>query len=207
PALHAGVDSGLSNVTAIAADNAGFVPHIVNGRPVKSINQFSNKRRAALRSRLGMVSTSRRLERGTGKRTRRIDHYLHMASRHIIEPLAADGLGTLCIGKIPTWKQGANLGRHNNQHFVSIAHARLIAMLIYKAELVGIRVCVTEESYSSKANFLDADALPVCGIAEIAAATPAPAFRGKRAKRAFTGQQTVDKLMRMSTAPTTSCVR
>ena len=69
PMLHAGVDVGLNNLATITADKAGFVPRIVNGRPVKSINQFYNKRRAELQSQMGTVSTSNRLERITTKRT------------------------------------------------------------------------------------------------------------------------------------------
>ena len=69
-----------------------------------------------------------------------------------------------CIGKNPLWKQEANLGRRANQNFVSIPHARFIEMLTYKAELVGIQVIVTEESYTSKASFLDGDPLPVYDV-------------------------------------------
>jgi putative transposase len=124
------------------------------------------------------VGTSWRLERITTKRTRRIDHYLHTASRRIIELLVAAGIGTLVIGKNPLWKQEANLGWRGNQNFVSVPHARFIAMLTYKAELVGIHVQITEESYTSKASFLDADLLPVYD-----ATTPAPTFSGRRVKR------------------------
>jgi putative transposase len=178
PTLHAGVDIGLNNLATITADKAGFVPRIVNGRPVKSINQFYNKRRAELQSCLGTVGTSTRLQRITVKRTRCIDHYLHTASRRIVDLLVAEGIGTLCIGKHPTWKQEANMGRRNNQNFVSVPHARFVEMLTYKSELVGIRMLVTEESYTSKASFLDAVPLPVYG-----AAKPAPIFSGKRVKR------------------------
>ncbi len=113
----------------------------------------------------------------TTKRTRRIDHYLHTASRRIIDLLVAEGIGTLCIGKNPLWKQEAAMGRRSNQNFVSVPHARFIEMLSYKAALVGIQVCLTEESYTSKASFLDADPLPVYGAAE------PPAFSGRRVKR------------------------
>jgi putative transposase len=150
---------------------------VVNGRPVKSINQYYNKRRAELQSRLGKAHSSRRLDRITTQRTRRIEWYLHTASRRIIELLVAEGIGTLCIGKNPLWKQEAHLGRRNNQNFVSVPHARFVEMLAYKAELVGIQVRVTEESYTSKASFLDADPLPVYGSAEV------PAFSGRRVKR------------------------
>src|SRR5215470_11072225 len=103
----------------------------------------------------------------TAKRTRRIDHYLHVASRRIIDLLVAEGIGVLVIGKNPLWKQEVNLGKRNNQNFVSVPHARFIEILTYKAELVGIQVTVTEESYTSKASFLDADPLPVYGGEDI----------------------------------------
>ena len=70
------------------------------------------------------------------------------------------------IGKNPLWKQEVHLGRRTNQNFVSVPHARFIEMLTYKAELVGIQVIVTEESYTSKASFLDGDPLPIYGAAE-----------------------------------------
>jgi putative transposase len=161
PRLCAGVDIGLNNLAAITSSKVGFVPRIVNGRPVKSINQFYNKRKAELQRRLGHPGTTAQMERLTARRTRRIDHYLHTASRRLIDLLVAESIGTLVIGQNPRWKQEANMGRRNNQNFVGVPHARFVKMLSYKAELVGIRVIVTEESYTSKASFLDADPLPV----------------------------------------------
>jgi putative transposase len=117
------------------------------------------------------------MERLTAHRTRQIDHYLHTASRRIIDLLVAEGIGTLCIGKNPLWKQNGGLGKRTNQNFVQVPHARFVEMLTYKAELVGIRVCLTEESYTSQASFLDADPLPVYGDADI------PAFSGQRVTR------------------------
>jgi putative transposase len=177
PSLHAGVASGLNHLAVLTADKAGFVPHAVNGRPVQSNTPFDNKRRAELQSLLETMGTSRRLERITTNRTRRIDHYLHTASHRIIALLVAEGIGMFCIGKNPLWKQEAHLGRRTKQHFVSVPHARFIARLTYKAELMGMQVRLTEESYTSKASFLDADPLPVYGAADI------PAFSDKRVKR------------------------
>jgi len=178
-ALHASVDLGVNNLATIASDKPGFVPRIVNGHPVKSINQFYNKRRAELQSRLGHPGTTAQLERLTVHRTRQIDHYLHTASRRIIDLLVAEGIGALVIGKNPFWKQEVNLGKRNNQNFVSIPHARFIDMLIYKAEWVGIQVNVTEESYTSKASFLDGDSLPVYN----ASRQETTVFSGRRLKR------------------------
>jgi putative transposase len=178
-ALHAGVDLGVNNLALLTSDKLGFVPRVVNGRPVKSINQFYNKRRAELQSLLGTVGTSRRLERLTTKRTRRIDWYLHTASQRIVDLLVAESIGTLCIGKNPLWKQEARMGKRGNQSFVSVPHARFIAMLTYKAELVGIQVFVTEESYTSRASFLDGDLLPVYD----ARCPTQPCFSGRRVTR------------------------
>src|SRR5262249_29775342 len=125
----------------------------------------------------GEAYTSRRLGRLTTRRTRRVDHYLHTASRRLLDLLVAGGIGPLCIGKNPFWKQEASLGKRNNQNFVSVPHARFISILAYKAELVGIRVQITEESYTSKASFLDADPLPAFSSAE------ALTFSGRRVKR------------------------
>ena len=96
------------------------------------------------------------MQRITNKRNRQVDHYLHAASKAITDLMVKEGAGTLIIGKNPLWKQKVNNGRHNNQNFVCIPHARFIDMLTYKAELVGIQV----ESYTSKASFLDLDPIP-----------------------------------------------
>ena len=152
----AGIDIGLDNLATLTSNKSCFVPRIVNGRPVKSINQYYNKERARLQACLPEKQyTSRRLDRLTAKRTRRINHYLHEASKHILDLLVSEQIGTLVIGKNPEWKQDANMGKRNTQNFVSVPHARFIDMLTYKARLVGIKVVLTEESYTSKCSFLD----------------------------------------------------
>jgi putative transposase len=156
--LIAGVDLGIDNLATIASNKVGFVPIVVNGRPVKSINQFYNKRRAELQAWCAKRQfTTHRLDRLTDKRNRRIDHELHVASRRIIELLVREGIGTLVIGKNDGWKQRVRLGKRTNQSFVAIPHARFIEMLSYKAKLRGIGVLVTEESHTSKCSFLDGE--------------------------------------------------
>ena len=155
PAYFAGGDIGLDNLVTITSNKPGFTPVVVNGRPIKSINQYYNSRRAELQSRLPVGASSRRLERLTDKRNRRIRHELHLASRRVIELLVQEGIATLVIGKNDGWKQEINLGGRTNQNFVGIPHTRFIQMLAYKAELVGIRVIAREESYTSKCSFLD----------------------------------------------------
>jgi putative transposase len=178
PAFYAGIDIGMNNLVALTSNKPNFKAIIVNGRPVKSVNQFYNKRKAELQKQLGHTGTTKRMERVTNKRNRRIDQYMHTASKRIVDVLVKEGIGVLCIGKNDAWKQEANMGKRTNQNFVQIPHARFIAMLTYKAELVGIRVEITEESYTSKASLLDLDPLPVRNNGD-----EKHTFSGKRVKR------------------------
>ncbi len=179
PAYYAGIDIGMNNLIALTSNKPHFQSMLVNGRPVKSVNQFYNKRRADLQSKLDHTGMTKRMERMTNKRNRRINHYMHTVSKRVIDVLVQEGIGTLVIGKNDGWKQEANMSKRNNQNFVQIPHARLIAMLTYKAELVGIRVKVTEESYTSKASLLDLDPLPIRDLNNDTKHT----FSGKRVKR------------------------
>jgi putative transposase len=154
----AGVDLGVDNLAAVASNQPDFVPVLINGRPLKSLNQWYNKRRASLQAKLSTGQfTSRQLDILTDKRKRQVDHYLHVASRQIIDLLVQHHIGTLVIGKNDGWKQQVNLGKRTNQTFVFLPHARFIAMLTYKAQVVGITVIVTEESHTSKCSFLDCE--------------------------------------------------
>jgi IS605 OrfB family transposase len=175
----AGIDLGVNNLVALASNKPGFQPIVVNGRPVKSTNQYYNKRKAELQKALGHTGKTKRMERITNKRNRRIDHYMHTVSRRVIDLLVSEGIGTLVIGKNDGWKNGIERGKQNNQNFCFIPHAKFISMLKYKAELVGIKVKLTEESYTSKASFLDGDEIPVYDPKR----KDKPTFSGKRIKR------------------------
>ena len=176
----ASIDLGLNNLVALTSNQSGFTPLLINGRPLKSLNQFYNKRKAQLQSQLkGNSKTSSRIQRLTRCRNQKVDNYLHCSSRLIINLLVARKIGTLVIGKNLQGQSEISLGKQTNQNFVSVPHARLIEMLEYKAELVAITVIVQEESYTSKANFLALDPIPVYGKT----GTNDVAFSGKRIKR------------------------
>ena len=141
---------------------------------LKSLNQFYNQRRAKLQSLLkGNRQSSQRMRRLTRCRNQKIDDYLHRASRYLVNLLVDQEITTLVIGKNDGWKQEVNLGKVNNQKFVTIPHARLIEMISYKCQLVGISVIIQEESYTSVANFLNLELLPVYGQT-----TEKPVFSG-----------------------------
>jgi len=163
PSFCVAIDLGVTNLAAITSNCVGFLPRLVNGRTLKSINQWYNKRMKELKLCLPKEDRERvtkQMERITTHRNRQVNHYLHTASKRIIDFLVQEGVGTIIVGKNPFWKQEAGMGRRNNQNFVQIPHARFIDMLTYKAALVGIQVEVQEESYTSKASFLDLDPIP-----------------------------------------------
>src|SRR4028118_370232 len=175
----ASIDLGLDNLVALTSNQPGFTPLLINGRPLKSINQFYNKRSSQLQSQLkGGRKTSPRIQRLTRCRNQKIDNYLHQASRLIVDVVSAKQIGTLVVGKNEQWKTEINLGKQTNQNFVNIPHSRLIEMLEYKARLAGINVIVQEESYTSRANFMGQDPIPVYGKTK-----KEPMFTGKRIKR------------------------
>ena len=175
----ASIDLGLDSLVSLTSNQPGFIPLLINGRPLKSINQFYNKRSSRLQSQLtGNRKTSPRIQRLTRWINHKVDNYLHHANRLIINLLLTKQIGPLVIGKNAQWKTEINLGKPTNQNFVSIPHSRLIEMLDYKARLVGIDVIVQEKSYTSGANVLGLDSIPGYGKTE-----KYPVFTGKRIKR------------------------
>lgn len=175
----AGIDLGVNNLMAVTTNQTGVRPLLIKGRPLKAINTFYNKQRSCLQSELKIKQNqtqSQRLKKLTHKRNCRVDNYLHTASKIVIDWCREHQIGILVIGHNPTWKQQINLGKRNNQQFVSIPHYKLIEMLTYKAKLKGIKVVRTEESYTSQASAVDGDALPKYGEKK-------PLFQGKRIAR------------------------
>ena len=165
--LVAAIDIGVDNLAALTSNQLGFTPILVNGRPLKSLNQFYNKTKAKLQSLLkGDKQTSRRIQRLTALRNNQVDSYLHLCSRWIIDYLDKCGISLLIIGKNPLWKQFVNNGKKNNQSFTSIPHAHFVEMLTYKGAIKGIKVVCSEESYTSLASFLSLDTIPVYGSDE-----------------------------------------
>jgi putative transposase len=106
----AAIDMGVNNLAAVTFNQPGLCPLLVNGRPLKSINQYYNKERARLQSLLPPEQHhSSRLDILTEKRNRRVNAYLHLASRRIVELLQSHAIDTLVIGKNDGWKRFGGL--------------------------------------------------------------------------------------------------
>jgi len=150
-----------------------YQPKIYDGRAIKSVNQYCNKKVGKLKSLLGgKQKSSQGIKRLWQKRNQQVDYYLHCTSSAIISELVNHQIGSLIIGWNRQFKDSINIGRVNNQNFVSVPHYRLIEQLKYKGALAGIEVITVEESYTSKCSALDLEPLK-----------KQKTYRGKRVKR------------------------
>lgn len=164
----ASIDSGLNNLATITF-NDGRKPLIINGKPLKSINQFYNKEKSRLQSELEKKQNrkkSKKITKLTFKRNNKINDYLHKASKLLVNQLVLNQVKTLVIGKNVGQKQDINIGKVNNQNFTQIPIFRFLNMVSYKSKLEGIDIIWQEESYTSKTSFLNLDFIPVYGDKE-----------------------------------------
>ena len=161
----AAVDFGVDNTMAVVADTGKSI--LFKGRFIKSVNQYFMKKKAeriSLMSR-GKETTervwSKYLDRLSAYRTSYIRDCFHKMSRKLLVWCQRNDIGYLVLGSNKFWKQKADIGKQNNQNFVSIPFEMLKSMIELKACEYGVTVVRNEESYTSKASFLDSDDIPV----------------------------------------------
>ena len=151
------IDIGLDNLATVV-NNFGEKPFIINGKGLKSINTYFNKKISHYReiaNRMNKRYYTNRMFRLTQKRNNKIDDYIHKASSYLVKYALSVGANTIVIGNNKEWKQKSNMSRKINQSFVGIPHKKFIQMVQYKACNVGINVILTEESYTSGTSFVD----------------------------------------------------
>ena len=176
------IDLGLNNLCTCIS-NVGVKPFIVNGRIVKSFNQWYNKTKAKRMGYIGDKGTSKYLRFLNNRRSLWIDDKIHKISRWIINFCINNDIGNIVIGLNKGWKKDINLGKRNNQKFVEIPFSELIDKISYKGKLTGINVQTTEESYTSKVDHLAFESLEKHDV-----------YSGKRKKRGLF-QSSVNKLL------------
>ena len=157
----AGIDPGGENLLAIAFSDKGKNPAIISGKKIKSINCYFNKMIGEAQSKLrpGTYRSSW-LDRLWTKRENKLSYEMHVISNFVANLLDESGCSKVVIGDNKNQKQEINLGRQNNRKFVQIPHQKLFRMLEYKCKRKGIEVILVEESYTSKASFVDNDFIP-----------------------------------------------
>jgi len=151
------IDLGVNNFATLT-NNIGVKPIIINGKNIKSINQYYNKNRSKFQADLKKrhnLHWSNRLDKLQSDRDNKIEYFLHCTSKSVIEYCKGNDINTIVIGLNKTWKQESSLSKLTNQNFVSIPYDKFISKVKYKAENEGIQVIVNEESYSSGTSFLD----------------------------------------------------
>ena len=173
----AAIDLGLNNLATVVT-NDGDNPILISGRKIKSINQYYNKMTSKNKALLPYnVFTSKSLHRLWLKRNNKISYEIHKITKFLANYFDERDVSKVIIGNNSGWKNEINLGKRNNQNFVNIPYTKFINQLTYKCQLLGITVIVREESYTSKASFLDYDEIPNYKDEVI------PKFSGKRIKR------------------------
>ena len=175
-----GIDLGIDNLcTCVTNAGASF---IIDGRKLKSINQYYNKTNATLQSikdkqKIGHITL--RQKRIARKRNSRINDYLSKAARIILNYCLNNDIGKLVLGYNEDFQRKSNIGSINNQNFVNIPYGKLRDKLIYLCKLYGIEFKLQEESYTSKASFFDGDEIPIYDKEN----SQKYIFSGKRIKR------------------------
>lgn len=176
-ALDLGINNLISGVT-----NEGKT-FIIDGKKLKSINQWYNKENSRLQSikdnqKFGKATTNQQ-KTITTKRNNRVNDYISKATKKVINYCIENNIGTLVVGYNVTFQQNSNIGKANNQNFVNIPYGVLRSKLEYLCELNSINYVEQEESYTSKASFFDRDEIPVYNADNPKSYT----FSGNRVKR------------------------
>ena len=175
-----GIDLGINNLcTCVTNTGASF---IIDGRKLKSINQYYNKINAKLQSikdKQKIEHITLRQKRIARKRNNRINDYLSKAARIIVNYCLNNDIGKLVLGYNEDFQRNSNIGSINNQNFVNIPYGKLRDKLIYLCKLYGIEFKLQEESYTSKASFFDRDEIPIYDKEN----SQKYIFSGKRIKR------------------------
>ena len=157
------IDLGINNlVTAVSSMGRSF---IIDGRRLKSINQWFNKENARLQSikdkqNFGKKTTNRQ-KAIARDRNNKVNDYTNKTARKVIDYCISNDIGILVVGYNETFQRGSNIGKRNNQTFVNIPYGKLRDKFEYLCELNGITFIKQEESYTSQASFWDKDVIPV----------------------------------------------
>jgi putative transposase len=170
------IDLGVNNFASIVTNTSNKAV-LIDGKKLKSVNQYYNKKKAKVQSQLKKTNgkeNSRRLMNLTRKRNNKVKDYLHKASKEIVGMCLEDNITTLIVGHNDGWKQEVNMSKRNNQNFVSIPFETFISMLRYKSERQGLRFVEINESHTSKCSSLDLEEIK-----------HHDSYVGKRVKRGF----------------------
>ncbi|MBQ6519924.1 MAG: IS200/IS605 family accessory protein TnpB-related protein [Anaerolineaceae bacterium] len=191
PERIAAIDTGVDNLMAVT-NNCGLQSILYKGNICKSINQWYNKQAARMVSEQTLKTGKKFVPTAeyhylTRKRNNRIKDFMLKTAKHFVQWCVENRIDTVVMGCNPGWKQEIEIGDSNNQNFVQIPFDLLRSIISYLCERVGIRYVEQEESYTSKASFVDGDYIPVYGVDDEKAN-----FSGKRRPTRYRGMYRKD---------------
>ncbi|NEO68582.1 transposase [Moorena sp. SIO3H5] len=179
-----GIDHGGDNwLTCVSTLGKSF---IIDGRKLKSMNQGYCRLVSKHKTGKPEFYWDSNLDRIQRKRNNQMRDAINKAARFIVNRCLVDGIGNIVIGWNDGQKQRSNIGKKGNQKFVIIPTKRLFERLKQLCPEYGIKLIITEESYTSKASFLDGDSLPKHGAKPVRVASALPKGwkpSGKRVRR------------------------
>ena len=178
------IDLGTADNLAAGVDTLGN-SFLIDARGMKAFNQYWNKQVATRKEKKPSGYWDPWLDRVTRKRNHRMRDGINKAARIIVSHCLKYRIGTIVIGWNEGFKCNANMGRLNNQKFVQIPLGKLKDRIEQLCDLYGIRLVITEESYTSKASYLDGDSLPKYGVSSAGRSPKLEGWKasGKRTKR------------------------
>jgi len=174
------IDLGLNNL-ATCVTNGIVKPFIIDGRKLKSVNAYYNKRGAKMQAKLEKQrgkKWSNKLQSLTDWRNAYLNNYMHRATHVVVKSCVENGISKVVVGDVPKSLDRINLGKRTNQNFVNLSLGQFVEKLGYKLGSHGIELVVANESYTSKASFISGDEMPKQYEPEIN-----PTFNGRRTKR------------------------
>lgn len=176
------IDIGVENLATCVSNVV--TPFIMDGRKIKSINQYWNKQMAkyksiAMKQQKTSKITTNRIQTITAKRNNQVNDCIKKTARHIINQCIENDIGTLIVGYNKDFKRFVNMGKQNNQNFTQLPFGSLREQLQFLCWKYGIEYLEVEESYTSKSSFLDNDELPEYKAEQ----SYIKGFSGKRIKR------------------------
>lgn len=156
------IDLGINNFATCATSTGEAF--IIDGRKLKSQNQWYNKQRARLSSvkaKQGIKGDTSRMSATTEKRNRRIQDFVYCSAKYIVDYCLTHKIGNIVVGFNDGFQENPNLGKVNNQNFVMIPYGKFKNRLKFLCNRFGINYIEQEESYTSKASFFDSDKIPI----------------------------------------------
>ena len=156
------IDLGINNLcTCVTSNGSSF---IIDGKRLKSINQWYNKENAKLQSikdKQGIDNITLRQSIILNNRNNKLNDYMNKAARYIVDYCINNDIGNIVVGYNDSFQKEVSLNKTTKQSFLNIPYGKLRYKLEYLSKLYGINLIKQEESYTSKASFFDKDNIPI----------------------------------------------